>query len=328
MPTVSSKLLCSYDAAAGTLAVTAEPAEAAALRAREQHTLFSAAVSACITESSAAARRIQRTMPALGSLSSSMLSAIAAQSSAAVVPAADARSRSGAVYASIGADSAGQQAMRAAADSGFLLNPATLASVQQVYQSAALNDPDVSGAALAEHGSVRTAIDAFMPDQQSGRSPCDASALLVYPSGPSGLGVSSISLARGSGFQGTVQCCSLVMTGIKLGPAGSAPVGETVSAAAGQPVESAATSMLYEVAWLASDHSTPAASSLPQASSAVGSVGVRTGYGKHVLAAVDSSGCRSIRRMRVGHHVAAIATSALEALQRFTGNAATTAVSV
>jgi len=270
MPTATSRLQCCYDAAAGTLAVTAEPGEAALSRASEQHALFSALVSDGTGESSAAARRIKAVMPATRSLSSPVIPVLTAQSAAAAVPGAGVHGRSGAAYASFGTDSAGQQALRAAADSGRLLNPATLASVQQARQGAASNDLAGSGSCLTEHGSVPTAMDAFMPDQQSGQS----------------------------------------------------------VSAAGQPVASAAASMLYEVAWLASEQSMLAASPLPQAGSlhAVGDAAVHTGYGRHVLAAVDSRGHCSIRRLHAGRHAAFTAMSMLEALQRFTVDAATTAV--
>ena len=324
-PTASSNLQCCYDAAAGTLAVTAEPGEAALLRASGQHALFSALVSACTGESSAAARRMKPSIAAISLPSSPVMSAITAP--AAAVPGTDVHSRSGAVYASLGTDSAGQQAMRAAADSGLLLNPATLASVQQARQSAASDDSDTSGAALTEHGSVPTAMDAFVPDQQSSWSPCEAAALLVYLSGPGSMTAGMLGLTTGSGSLHAVQRRSLVMAGIKLGPADSAPAGQPVSAAA-QPAASAAASMLYEVAWLASDPNTPAAFSQPQASSlqASSAAGMHTGHGKHSLAAVDGRAQRSIRRLPVGRHAACTAISTLEALQRFTGDAATAAV--
>ena len=327
LPAASSELHCFYDAAAGCLAVTAEPAGAAQPRASEQRTLCSALVSACINESSAAARRVEPIMPALSSFPSPVLSAVAAQSTAAAIPGTDGRSRAGAVYASFGTDSAGRHAMRAAADSGLLLNPATLACVQQAQHSAASSNSEVSGAALTDHGSVVAAMDAFMPDQQSHRSPCEASALLVFADGPSSLAASTVGLTTGSGSPHAMQRRSLVMAGIKLGSAGSAPDGQSMSTT-GQPVASAAASMLYERAWLASDPSTPAASSLPQAGSlhAVGDPAMRTGCAKHVLAAVDGRGQRRIRRLRVPRHTAASAMSTLEALQRFTSDAATTAV--
>jgi len=327
MPTATSRLQCCYDAAAGTLAVTAEPGEAALSRASEQHALFSALVSDGTGESSAAARRIKAVMPATRSLSSPVIPVLTAQSAAAAVPGAGVHGRSGAAYASFGTDSAGQQALRAAADSGRLLNPATLASVQQARQGAASNDLAGSGSCLTEHGSVPTAMDAFMPDQQSGWSPCEASALLVSPSGPGSIATGVMSLTTGSGSPHAMQRRSLVMAGIKLGSAGPASDGQSVSAA-GQPVASAAASMLYEVAWLASEQSMLAASPLPQAGSlhAVGDAAVHTGYGRHVLAAVDSRGHCSIRRLHAGRHAAFTAMSMLEALQRFTVDAATTAV--
>ena len=327
MPTASSKLLCRCDAADGTLAVTAEPAGAALSSAGEQLMLFSATMSACISGSSTAARRV---MPASARPSAALSAAMAALT-AMPAPEADAHSRGRSVYSTLGTDSAGQQMLRAAADSGLLLNPATLASAQQARQSAAPIDLGVSGAALTEHGNAPSAMDAFLARDNCTRSSWGPSAMLSSPGALGSFAASSTSLALGSASHCAAQHCSLVMAGIRLGPASIRPGTETTASVV-QAAEAAAAGMLYEVAWLASHHGTSAAALLPVTSRTPDSgplrdaVNVSLSRSCHVLAALDSRGRHSIRLLRPRRHAAAIAMSTLEALHRFTGDAGTSAV--
>ena len=321
-PVTSSIMRCCFDAAAGSVAVSAEPVEAARFSAGEQRLLFSAKVSACVGESSAAARRIRPIMPAISSLPAPAASATTLGPAAVALQPAKVHSSVAAAVACIGADTAGQRMIRSASDSGLLLNPATLASIQQALQSAAANDARLSRAASAQFRSELRAVDAFAPDQHCSRSPCEASALLVFPGGPSSCSASLVGLAPNRGTQGTAQRCSLVVAGIALGlaPVGSGEQQSVSSAAYG--VRSAAAGMLYEIAWLASHQSLAPARLRP--ADAADSSG--SGPSRHMIAALESRGRCSIRTLRLRRHAAATATSTLEALQRLTGNAATAAV--
>ena len=322
-PLANLQLRCRFHAATGAVVTSSQPLRESSQG--HQQPLLSATVSNCIPESSAAARRMHPVTPAVSSPT-----ALAEAVPSPAMTAALRVSVTGAKPVGLAAISAGSSASsvrrgveRSAADSGLLLNPATLASAVQAQRSAVHAPGAVPGADCQESVPVLTAIDMFAPDRHSGHSPCESTALLVTASGPSSITARFAGPAVGETSQAAVQRHSIAVAGIRLCLASPSPQGLTWQPAA--VATDSAGHMLYEVAWLADAVPPSGVQPLPDTHSdgdrAFDERPARHRTG-HVMVAVNSRGWRSARGLRSTRHAAATAMGALEALQRFTSDVA------
>ena len=323
----SLQLQCSFHAAEGALEVSAQPAPDANLSQGERPVL-SAAVSGCIPESSAASRRMKPVLPAINRHASQTEASAGTAGMAALIASMTVSTPTGlaAICAATGATSEGLQGDRSAVDSGLVLNPATLASIVQAQRSAVCALWPAPGAASREPALMLTAIDIFAAETRSRCSLCEALALLIAPPEAGSISATFTGSEVDSSSQLPAQHRSVGLAGIRLRPSSPSPQRQPLQLSADMPVSATAGGMLYEVAWLADAVPVPTGHSVAAAEH--GRDGVANGSparcqtAAHAIAALDSRGGRSVRALRFTRHAAATAMCTLEALQRFTGDAA------